>query len=58
MSDKTLQGMDLPDINIVVQYKATSDLCTLWQCFGHAAHSAGKQATGILLVEPKDMAEG
>ncbi|KAF8991933.1 P-loop containing nucleoside triphosphate hydrolase protein, partial [Cyathus striatus] len=51
-------GMDLPNINIVVQYKATSDLCTLWQHFSRAARGAGKQATGILLVEAKDVAEG
>lgn len=32
------QGMDVPDIKVeVVQWKATGDLCTLWEWFGRAA---------------------
>ncbi|KAF8193662.1 P-loop containing nucleoside triphosphate hydrolase protein [Pholiota molesta] len=50
-------GMDLPNIEIVVQWKATSDMCTLWQRFGRAARGEGKQATAILLVEKKDTEE-
>ncbi|KAF8990373.1 hypothetical protein BDQ17DRAFT_1255873, partial [Cyathus striatus] len=49
-------GMDLPDIKVVVQYRATSDLCTLWQHFGHAVCGAGQVAMAILLVDPKDIA--
>ena len=49
--------MDLPDIRIVIQWKATCDLCTLWQRFGRAARGAGQEATAILFVEKKDTGE-
>lgn len=49
--------MDLPDIKIVVQWKATCNFCTLWQRFGRAAHGPGHQGTAILLVEKKDTDE-
>ncbi|KIL65828.1 hypothetical protein M378DRAFT_47762, partial [Amanita muscaria Koide BX008] len=46
-------GMDLPDIKIVVQWKATCTLCALWQRFGRGARGNGSRATAILLVEKK-----
>ncbi|XP_006458573.1 hypothetical protein AGABI2DRAFT_64836, partial [Agaricus bisporus var. bisporus H97] len=46
-------GMDIGDVEVVVQYKATCDLCTLWQRFGRAARSPAVQGVGILLVEKK-----
>jgi superfamily II DNA/RNA helicase len=49
--------MDLPDIEIVVQWKATCELSMLWQRFGRAARGTGQEATGILLVEKKDTDE-
>ena len=49
--------MDLPDIKIVVQWKATCDLCTLWQRLGRVARGPGEVGTAILLVEKKDTAE-
>lgn len=49
--------MDLPDIELVIQWKATCELCTLWQRFGRAARGPGREATAILLVEKKDTAE-
>jgi hypothetical protein len=49
--------MDLPDIKTIVQWKATCNLCTLWQCFGQAACGAGEEATAILFVEKKDTDE-
>ena len=52
-----MQGIDLPDIQIEVQYRADCDLSTLWQRFGRAARAAGQEATAILLVEKKDTAE-
>ncbi len=47
--------MDLPNIQVVVQWKATCDMCTLWQRFGRAARGSGQSAIAILLVEKKDM---
>ena len=46
--------MDLPDIEVVVQWKATCDLCTLWQRFGRGGRGSDQLATAILLVEKKD----
>lgn len=46
--------MDLPDIKIVVQWKATCDLLSLWQRFGRAARGQDQTGTAILLVEKKD----
>jgi ATP-dependent DNA helicase RecQ len=49
--------MDLPDVDIIVQWRATCDLCTLWQRFGRAARGAGREAKAILFVEKKDTNE-
>jgi superfamily II DNA/RNA helicase len=49
--------MDLPNIKIVVQWKATCNLCTLWQRFGRAACGQDEVGTAILLVEKKDTDE-
>ena len=51
------QGMDLPDIKIVIQWKVTCDLCTLWQRFGRAARGPDQEVTAILFVEKKDTNE-
>ena len=47
--------MDVADIEIVVQYKASCNICTLWQRFGRAARGADQEATVILLYEKKDL---
>jgi superfamily II DNA helicase RecQ len=52
-----VQGMDLPNVSIVVQWKATCDMCTLWQQFGRGGRGSGETATAILLVEKKDTEE-
>lgn len=49
--------MDLPDIELIVQWKATCELTMLWQRFGRAARGTGQEATAILLVEKKDTNE-
>ena len=51
------KGIDVPDIKFVVQWKATCDLCTLWQRYGRAARAPDQEAIAILLVEKKDMDE-
>ncbi|KAF9471648.1 hypothetical protein BDN70DRAFT_887875 [Pholiota conissans] len=50
-------GMDIANIETVVQWKATCDMCTLWQRFGRCARGARLRGTAILLVEKKDTAE-
>ena len=49
--------MDLPDIKLVIQWKATCDFCTLWQRFGRAGRGRDQEAVALLLVERKDTDE-
>lgn len=46
-----------PDVQLVIQWKATCDLCTLWQRFGHGGRGSDQLAIAILLVEKKDTNE-
>jgi len=46
-----LQGMDIPDIELVVQYMVPTALSILTQRFGRVGRS-GQPALAILLVEP------
>jgi superfamily II DNA/RNA helicase len=46
------QGVDQKDIRLVIQWKATCDMCTLWQRFGRAGRSLLLDAIAILFVEP------
>ena len=45
--------MDLPDITLIIQWKATCDLCTLWQRFGRAVRDMRLEGKALFLVEPK-----
>lgn len=45
------QGLDIPDIELVIQWGYTASLCTLFQRLGRAARNAGIEATGVYLVE-------
>ncbi|KII86188.1 hypothetical protein PLICRDRAFT_114870, partial [Plicaturopsis crispa FD-325 SS-3] len=53
VTDAFGMGLDLPDIRIVIQWKATCDLCSLWQRFGRAARGLGQEAIAIFFVEKK-----
>ncbi|KAH6880873.1 P-loop containing nucleoside triphosphate hydrolase protein [Coprinopsis sp. MPI-PUGE-AT-0042] len=57
VTDTFGMGMDLPDVKVVVQYRATCDLNTLWRRFGRAARGEGTDGVTILLVEAKELAE-
>lgn len=48
------QGMDLPDVQLVIQWKVTCDLCTLRQKFWCGGWGSDQLTTPILLVEKKD----
>ena len=45
--------MDLPDVELIIQWKATCDLCTLWQRFGRAVRDLRLQGKALFLVESK-----
>lgn len=46
------QGLDLPDVEVVVQLRYVPSLCTLMQRLGRGARGPGTTARGIYLVEP------
>ena len=48
---KMLQGMDLPDISLVVQWCTPTSISMLWQWFGRCAHDLSLRGTAILFVE-------
>ncbi|KAI9437344.1 hypothetical protein BJY52DRAFT_1196608 [Lactarius psammicola] len=48
-------GLDLHDVELVVQWKYTQSLCMLWQHLGHAARDSSKEATGVYIIEPQYM---
>ena len=47
------QGVDIPDVTVVVQWKVPKDLCTLMQRFGWCARDTSCQGVAILIAEPK-----
>jgi superfamily II DNA/RNA helicase len=47
-----LQGIDLPDVTLVVQYRVPKELSTFIQRAGRAARNPNLQATAVLLAEP------
>lgn len=47
------QEIDLPDIELVVQWRMSCDLCSLWQRFGRGARDPNCQAMAIVFVESK-----
>ncbi|KAH9020365.1 hypothetical protein EDB83DRAFT_2527937 [Lactarius deliciosus] len=54
-TDAAGMGLDLRDIELVVQWKHTKSLCMLWQRLGRVARDTSKEATGIYIVEPQYM---
>jgi superfamily II DNA/RNA helicase len=45
------QGIDLPDIRIVIQWCVRCGMCTLWQRFGRGARSPAIATVAILFAE-------
>jgi len=45
------QGLDISDIKLVIQWRATCKLTTLWQRFGRAARNKDLEGTAILFAE-------
>ncbi|KAH9886764.1 P-loop containing nucleoside triphosphate hydrolase protein [Cubamyces lactineus] len=52
-TDSFGMGVNISDIELVVQWRVNCDLNMLWQRLGRAAHSPGREAVAIILVEPK-----
>lgn len=52
-----IKGMDLPYVRLAVQWRATCDMCDLWQRFGRVARTTGTEGTGILFHEKSHLDE-
>ncbi|KAH9942663.1 P-loop containing nucleoside triphosphate hydrolase protein [Amylocystis lapponica] len=53
VTDAFGMGLDLPGILLVIQFKATCNMITLWQRYGQGARGPGDIAIALLLVEKK-----
>ncbi|KAJ3553427.1 hypothetical protein NP233_g12645 [Leucocoprinus birnbaumii] len=51
-TDAAGMGLDLPDVELVIQWRYMPSLCTLMQQLGRTARGQGVTAVGIYLVEP------
>ncbi|PPQ76587.1 hypothetical protein CVT26_012791 [Gymnopilus dilepis] len=51
-TDAAGMGLDIPDIELVIQWRYVPSLCTLFQRLGRAGRGDGTRAIGIYLVEP------
>ncbi|KAF8240354.1 hypothetical protein L208DRAFT_1210713, partial [Tricholoma matsutake] len=49
--------MDIPDVELVVQWKATCMLSTLWQIFGRAGGDPALEATAVFFIEKEHFNE-
>ena len=49
--------MDVPDIQLVVQWRATCTLSTLWQQFGRGGRDRSLEVTAVFLVEKEQFDE-
>ena len=47
-----LQGCNIPDIDVVVQWKLPASLSIFVQRAGHAARNKARNGLAVLLVEP------
>jgi superfamily II DNA/RNA helicase len=47
------QGIDLPDICVIIQWRVRCSMCTLWQRFGRGARSPHNSAIAILFAESR-----
>ncbi|KAF8971523.1 P-loop containing nucleoside triphosphate hydrolase protein, partial [Flammula alnicola] len=53
LTDVGGMGLDIPDVQIIVQWKVPKDLNTLMQRFGRGGRNFSLEATAILIAEPK-----
>ncbi|KAF8593383.1 P-loop containing nucleoside triphosphate hydrolase protein, partial [Ceratobasidium sp. AG-I] len=56
-TDVAGMGIDIPDVELVVQYQLPVSLSVLWQRLGRAARDPKRHARGVVLVEKKHFEE-
>ncbi|KAH9936346.1 P-loop containing nucleoside triphosphate hydrolase protein, partial [Fomitopsis serialis] len=52
-TDSLGMGIDIKDIELIIQWKLTCNMETLWQRFGRGARDPALEALAIIFVEPK-----
>ncbi|PPQ97754.1 hypothetical protein CVT26_001802 [Gymnopilus dilepis] len=52
-TDAAGMGLNLPDVELVIQWRYVASLCTLTQRLGRGGRRQGTNARGIYLVEPQ-----
>ncbi|EGN96635.1 hypothetical protein SERLA73DRAFT_154130 [Serpula lacrymans var. lacrymans S7.3] len=52
-TDAAGMGLDIRDVELVVQWRYVESLCTLFQRLGHGARDTNLEAVGVYIVEPK-----
>ncbi|KIL54411.1 hypothetical protein M378DRAFT_41142, partial [Amanita muscaria Koide BX008] len=50
-TDSFGMGMDLPNIKLIVQWRAPASISTLWQRFGRCVRDLSLSGTAVLLAE-------
>ncbi|KAI0756195.1 P-loop containing nucleoside triphosphate hydrolase protein, partial [Daedaleopsis nitida] len=50
-------GVDIPDVALVVQWRLSCDMNTLWQRLGRGGREHGTKAVGLVLVDSKHFEE-
>jgi superfamily II DNA/RNA helicase len=50
-TDQTTKGCNIPDIDIVIQWRLTATVSSFVQCAGRAARALGRTGLAVLLVE-------
>lgn len=48
-----VQGVDLPDVKIIIQWRVTCDLSMLWQRIGRGVRQRDLTGIALILAEPK-----
>ncbi|KAI0313652.1 P-loop containing nucleoside triphosphate hydrolase protein, partial [Amylostereum chailletii] len=54
-TDSIGMGVDIPDIRVIIQWKLTCNMESIWQRFGRAAHDPNMEGVAIIFVESKHL---
>src|SRR5262249_45755246 len=53
MTTNLRQGLNIPDIDLIIQWGYVGSLCMLVQCIGHTTCGCGRTGLGLYFVEHK-----
>ncbi|KAG1889574.1 hypothetical protein F4604DRAFT_1568887, partial [Suillus subluteus] len=49
------KGMDVPNITLIIQWRATCKLSTVWQRFGHAVRDRALRGTAVIVCRERTL---